>query len=60
MPDNNNAITKRWWKDPGESIQDHYGAAITFSEMRHVQKMLNNPLDDGKQFNFAKIMGKEV
>lgn len=32
-------IENRWWKNPGDSIHDHYGATITFSEMRHVKKM---------------------
>ena len=59
MPDDNRAITSKWWKYPGDSIQNHYGASITFSEMRHVQKMLSAE-QDGKPFQFVKIMGLKV
>lgn len=30
-----------WWKDPDEPLGEHYGATITYSEMRHVQGKLN-------------------
>ena len=59
MPEDNRAVTGRWWKDPGDSIRNHYGASITFSEMRHVQKMMRLE-QDGEQMNFAKIMGLQV
>ena len=59
MPDDNRAVTGRWWKDAGDSVQNHYGASITFSEMRHVQKMTRLE-QDGEQMNFAKIMGLKV
>lgn len=32
-------INDKWWKDPNEALDRHYGASITFSEMRHVKKM---------------------
>ncbi len=60
MPDENPALGKKWWKDLNASIQDHYGAAITFSEMRHVQKMLRTESEGGQPFIFAKIMGQKV
>ena len=39
ISENNRALTNKWWKNPGESVHKHYGASITYSEMRHVQKM---------------------
>ena len=32
-------VNDKWWKDPNAALDRHYGAAITFSEMRHVKKM---------------------
>ena len=63
MPDDNRAVTGRWWKDPGASIKDHYGASITFSEMRHVQKMMQQEQDalpGADSLILAKIMGQKV
>ena len=57
-----NELGDKWWKNDNSSIQDHYGATITFSEMRHVQKMeaqqKNDPLNAPPQI--AKVYGIEV
>lgn len=29
----------KWWKRDGEKVSAHYGATITFSEMRHIEKL---------------------
>lgn len=39
LADNDAALADKWWKNPSEKLTDHYGATITYSEMRHVQKM---------------------
>lgn len=30
-------INDKWWKNGSEDVRDHFGAAITNSEMRHIQ-----------------------
>ncbi len=67
VPENNRALSNKWWKNPAESINKHYGASITFSEMRHVQKMLHvKPKEetlfkeDQDPFNIIKITGQLV
>ena len=51
-------IKNTWWKDPADSIHNHYGATITFSEMRHVAKMQQRALMNG--FDLIKIHGMKV
>lgn len=57
-----NELGDKWWKDDKSSIHDHYGATITFSEMRHVQKM--EALQKGDEPNapsqITKVYGIEV
>lgn len=40
ISENNRTLSSKWWKNPANSVSDHYGASITYSEMRHVEKML--------------------
>ena len=64
ISDGNRALTNKWWKNPGESVHKHYGAAITYSEMRHVQKMQQAEkavkLDDIDPLVLMKITGQTV
>ncbi len=67
IPENNRALTNKWWKNPAESIKKHYGASITFSEMRHVQKMLKvKPKaqdifnEEMHPFNLIKVEGQLI
>ena len=62
----NRALTNKWWKNPSESVHKHYGASITYSEMRHVLKMQQaemsgmKKLDDIDPLVLMKITGKSV
>ncbi len=56
MPEDNRALTEKWWKNSKESFLNHYGASITFSEMRHVQKMRKSD----PAFDVLRIEGERV
>ena len=58
LANNGNAILDTWWKDPGDSIHNHYGATITQSEMRHVMKMQAAP--KGGKLDLLKFSGMAV
>ena len=58
MPDNNSALTDKWWHNPDAKIRDHHAAYITFSEMRHVTKMQKAP--DAATFSLSKVMGNGI
>ncbi len=67
LPNNTRTLNDKWWKNTDESIKKHYGASITFSEMRHVQKMLKvmpkaEELfnEDEHPFTLIKIAGQLV
>ena len=51
-------IMNTWWKDDRDSVHNHYGATITFSEMRHVMKMQVAP--DGNPPDILKVYGMRV
>lgn len=51
-------ITNTWWKDDRDSVHNHYGATITFSEMRHVMKMQTAPGDN--MLDLLKVYGMRV
>ena len=51
-------ITNTWWKNERDSVHNHYGATITFSEMRHVMKMQAAP--DANPPDILKVYGKRV
>lgn len=51
-------ITNTWWKDDRDSVHNHYGATITFSEMRHVMKMQAAP--GGNMLDLLKVYGMRV
>ncbi len=51
-------ITNTWWKNERDSVHNHYGATITFSEMRHVMKMQAAP--DGNPPDILKVYGMRV
>ena len=58
LEDSDKTIKNTWWKDPADSVHNHYGATITFSEMRHVVKMQQRELLNG--FDLIKIHGMKV
>ena len=58
MPDTNRALTDKWWHNPHADITEHYGANITFSEMRHVMKMQKSTA--GTPLTLAKVEGMEI
>ena len=58
LEDSDKTIKNTWWKDPADSVHNHYGATITFSEMRHVAKMQQRELLNG--FDLIKIHGMKV
>lgn len=58
LANNKNSVQNTWWKDPGESIHNHYGATITHSEMRHVMKMQASP--KGGKLDLLKVSGMKV
>lgn len=58
LENNKNAVRNTWWKDPADSIHNHYGATITHSEMRHVMKMQAAP--KGGQLDLIKVNGLKV
>lgn len=58
LENNQNALQNTWWKDPADSIHNHYGATITHSEMRHVMKMQASP--NGRKLDLIKINGMKV
>lgn len=51
-------IKNTWWKDERDSVHNHYGATITFSEMRHVMKMQDEL--GGNPPDILKVYGKSV
>lgn len=58
LADNKNALRNTWWKDPSDSIHNHYGATITHSEMRHVMKMQAAP--KGGKLDLIQVNGMKV
>ena len=58
LENSDKTIKNTWWKDPADSVHNHYGATITFSEMRHVVKMQQRELLNG--FDLIKIHGMKV
>ena len=51
-------IKNTWWKNDRDSVHNHYGATITFSEMRHVMRMQAAP--EGDMLDLLKVYGMRV
>ena len=58
LGNNDTALLDTWWKDPRDSIHNHYGATITHSEMRHVMKMQAAP--KATKLDLMKVTGMQV
>ena len=57
MENAGNTLKNKWWQDNSDSIRNHIGAAITFSEMRHAEKMM---ADADDPVNIVKVYGVKV
>ncbi len=60
MPDNNSTLSDKWWHNPDAKISDHNVVYVTFSEMRHVQKMQISPADYRGVGTVGKVMGQGI